>query len=244
MSDKILDIFSQYELKARIFPGLITIAPFSLTILIWYPELISFESSFITIFILIIILFFLAKVARERGKKLQTQLLKEWGDFPSVIFLSHTDNTINNQTKKRYHNFLNEHIDELNLPNKKEEIKNPALYREQYKSAVDWLLEKTRDNTKYSLLYQDNINYGFSRNMLGIKPFGIFFAMFSLAIDLFGLYQSHSFNLLESPLKVIISIFLSVFFSLLWLFFVRKKWVESTSRTYARTLLATCEKIT
>ncbi|ASN06339.1 hypothetical protein [Virgibacillus necropolis] len=241
MSDKILDMFSQYELKARIFPALLIVAPFGLTILMWYPSLISLESSFITILVLVIILFFLAKIARENGKKVQQKLLDECGEFPSTTFLKHTDNTLNENTKKRYHQYLSKNVEGIQLPTKEQELESPNFYNDQYNSAVHWLLEKTRDNKKYSLLYQDNINYGFSRNMLGIKPLGIFFSFISIAINIFGIYQKYEVSLINLPLKVIISFLISIIFISMWTFFVKKDWVRSTSKAYARTLLSTCE---
>lgn len=200
--EKILNMFSQYELKARIFPALLTIAPFGLSTLIWYPELISLESSFLTLFVLIIILFFLAKVARERGKKLQEKLLNEWGGFPSTLFLKHNDNTLDDHTKRRYHQYLNKKVSGLRLPSKEEESKKPHSYDQQYSSAVKWLLEKTRDTKKYPLLYQDNINYGFSRNMVGIKPLGIAFSVLSLTTNTLGIYQRYQPLFLDLPLKI------------------------------------------
>lgn len=244
MSDKILDIFSPYELKARIFPALLTIVPFGLSILIWYPELISLESSFLTGFVLIIILFFLAKIARELGKKQQKFLLKEWDGFPSTTVLKHSDQTLDDSTKKRYHQYINNNVDGVQLPTSEEELqKKSDHYDNEYNSAVKWLLEKTRDNKKYHLLYQDNINYGFSRNMLGIKPLGILFSLLSLGINVLGIFQKYQFTFVEIPLKVYISFLIGIFFLFLWTTFVNKKWVKSTAEAYARTLLSSCEEI-
>jgi hypothetical protein len=241
--DIIFNIFSLYELKARIFPSLLTLAPFTLSILIWYPDLINFESSLFTSLVIIIILFLIAKVARERGKVIQGNLLEEWGGFPSSIYLKHSDATIDERTKKRYHNYLSKNISHINLPTDKEELENPDLYKKEYNSAIQWLLEKTRDTNKYHLLYQDNINYGFSRNMLGIKPFGIIFTLISIVINCFCIYQNKYSSLFELPPKAWLSFIISMFFILLWIVFVRKNWVKSTAAAYARTLLATCEDI-
>ncbi|WP_345243611.1 hypothetical protein [Pontibacillus salipaludis] len=241
MQDQILNLFSKYELKARIFPALLAIAPFGLTILIWYPELINLESSAITLLVLVIILFSLAKVAREKGKKKQNALLKKWGGFPSTTLLKHDDNTINENTKQRYHNYLNKNVPGIQLPSKEEELNDSSSTNSTYESAVHWLLEKTRDTKKFPLLYEDNINYGFSRNMLGIKPIGIIFTFVSLGINILGVYQQYAFTLNDLPLKIWISLIITIFFILLWVFFVKEEWVKSASYAYARTLLSTCE---
>lgn len=241
MSD-ILSIFSHYELKARMFPALLTILPFGLSILIWYPELISIESSVLIILVLMASLFFLAKMAREQGKKVQSKLLQEWGGFPSTVFLKHSDDTIDDKTKNRYHEYLNKRVKDVQLPTKEEELEDPNAFDQEYNSAIKWLLEKTRDPKKYPLIYQDNANYGFSRNMLGIKLIGIIFTLTSLGITCIGIYQQHQFQLLELSLKAYASIIICIFFLFLWVFFVRKNWVKSTSVAYARSLLASCEE--
>lgn len=240
---KIFSIFSQYELKARFFPGIIVLTPFALAILILYPELISLESSIFTIMAVIVIIFFLAKLSREAGKKKEKNLMKKMGNYPSTIMLRYSDNEIDSVTKQRYHNFFKENVHGIELPSSSDhEKENPDFYEQQYNSAVKWLLENTRDYKKYDLLLQDNINYGFSRNMLGIKPFGIFFSIVACIINPYTLLVHNNHNLSQIPLKVWLSYLVYIIFLSLWIFFVKEKWVKSTAFAYARTLLATCEK--
>lgn len=243
MNGELLNIFSRYELQARIFPSFIAVSPIGATIIIWYPEIISLESSFLVLFVLFIILFSLAKVARECGKKVEKKMLQEEGGFPTTTFLKHHDDTLNSYTKMRYHKYLNENISEMQLPSATEEIQLPDCSDEKYVSAIHWLLEKTRDNKKYPLIYEDNINYGFSRNMVGIKYISISLAGISLLIDILGMYQSNEPLSFDLPLKVILSISISLFFIIYWIFLVKRKWVKSASKAYARSLLAACEKI-
>lgn len=244
MLNNIINSVSEYELKARIFPAGFTILPFVITILIWFPELINLESSLIILAILMISLFYLGKLARERGKIVQSKLIQKWGSLPATLHLSHSDNTIDIETKKRYHDYLNKNIEGLKLPSQDEEIECPKYSRDKYESAIKWLLENSRDTKKFPLLYQDNITYGYSRNMLGIKPLGIVISIISLFLDFCLLYSLNHQAITEIPIKIIISILLSSFFIIIWSFFINEKWVESTSEAYARTLLSTCEKTT
>jgi hypothetical protein len=241
--DIIISFFSPYELKARFFPALLILAPLFLTVVIWYPELIELESSIFTIVVLVIILFFFAKLSRELGVKKQKVLLKKWGNFPSTIMLRHRDNTIDAATKLRYHRYLRTNIEGLELPTPEEELNNPDFYEDQYSSAIKWLLEKTRDKNKYDLLFQDNINFGFSRNMFGVKYMGIVFCFLAILININGIYQTYNFNLAEIELKIWLSNLISLIFLLLWVFFVKESWVKNSAVAYARTLLSTCEEI-
>src|SRR5699024_12724275 len=58
----------------------------------------------------------------ERGKKVQSKLIQKWGGLPATLQLSHLDNTIDIETKKRYHNYLQKNIEGLKLPSRNEEI--------------------------------------------------------------------------------------------------------------------------
>ncbi|MED3656055.1 hypothetical protein P4489_17410 [Heyndrickxia sporothermodurans] len=190
-----------------------------------------------------IILFFIAKFCRELGVKKQIKLLEEWGGFPTLTMLRNRDNSIDSATKKRYHHFLKKNVKGIVIPNLQEELRKPDFYDQQYNSAVKWLLEKTRDKHKYYLLFQDNINYGFSRNMLGVKPIGIIISILAIIINIFGVSQNYNLNWNELPLKIWLTFLIDIIFLFLWVFFVTKNWVNNTAVAYARTLLASCEKI-
>lgn len=244
MPINIINNISEYELKARIFPASLTILPLVITLLILFPELINLGSSLIILGILIILLFFLGKLARERGKKVQHKLIQKWGSLPTTLYLSHLDNTLDIETKKRYHDYLEKNIEGLELPSQAEEIEKPKYSQDKYESAVKWLLENTRDTKDFSLLYQDNINYGYSRNMLGMKPLGVVISVISFVLNFYLLYSQSYPYITENTVGIIISIMISFAFIIIWIFFVNEKWVKSTSKAYARTLLSTCEKTT
>ncbi|WP_373442720.1 hypothetical protein [Staphylococcus equorum] len=241
MVNKIINSLSEYELKARIFPAFFTICPFLITILIWFPKLIRLESSLVISLILVVTLIFLGNLARERGKKIQKKLIQKWGSLPATLHLSHLDNTLDIETKKRYRNYLEKNIKDLKLPSQNEEIENPKNSQAKYESAIKWLLENTRDSQKFPLVHQDNITYGYSRNMLGIKPLGVTVSILSLILNVYLLYSSNYQSITEVTSSTLFSILASFIFCISWLFFVNEKWVESTSNAYARTLLSSCE---
>jgi len=214
LSYKVFNEFTEYEFKARIFPTVFMLLPLVITILTWYPQLINFETSILILFILMVTISVLAKFVREKGRKIQDKLFDKGKNFPTTTYLKHSDTNLNKYTKARYHKYLNINIENLNIPSVEQELENPEFYNEQYDSAVDWLLEKTRNTNKYQLIYQNNINYGLSRNMLGIKPLGISIAVLSIIIDFIGIYERYHFSLLELLLGIKISLLLSLIFLL------------------------------
>ena len=58
------------------------------------------------------------------------------------------------------------------LPNHKEEEANPAWADKTYREVVGALREATRDTSRFPLVFAENTNYGFRRNLLGLRPIG------------------------------------------------------------------------
>jgi hypothetical protein len=61
-----------------------------------------------------------------------------------------------------------------------EELLNPDYALDCYDSCGDLLREKTRDKDKFSLIFQENMNYGFRRNLWGMKTLGIFTSLMGI----------------------------------------------------------------
>src|SRR5208282_1928984 len=93
----------------------------------------------------------------------------------------HRDKTIEAVTKRRYHTFMAAKINEA-FPDKDQEANNPEAADEVYQSGVRWLLNHTRpeDNKKFDLIFKENVAYGFRRNALGMKWFGLIVSIGSL----------------------------------------------------------------
>lgn len=235
-----LKLFNKYELMARVFPSIILLCPLILSIIIWYPQLLSLESSFLFLFMFFVFTFLVAKVARHQGYKKERELLNKWGGFPTERFLSYSDDTIDEITKVRYRINLG-NASSIYLPSEEEEVDNGyEFYKSTYRSAIKWLIEKTRKN---DILLQDNINYGFCRNLLGLKNLGIMICLLSLMINVFNIYIEYEFLYLEVPFKIWITMLIIIGLLMGYIFYVNEKLVRAQSEAYARSLLRCCENI-
>jgi hypothetical protein len=112
---------------------------------------------------------------------------------------------------------------------------------ERARSAIDWLLEHTRPNAKASMLYDENIVYGFNRNLYGLKPIAITLAIVAIAshATLLALFQPDNQALW---IGIAIGIFIFVF-GLYWIFGVTRRAVEDASLAYAQRLFSQCEAL-
>ena len=246
----IKQFFDEYSFKARVKPAFCLVAPLVLTVLVWLEESRSWGGASLTFLTSFGILTFAANQLSTFGNRLQTKLFQQWGGAPTTIALRHRDSQIDKYTKERYFEFLSEKISNFRILTAEEEAANPHDADELYKSAGNYLREKTRDTKKYSLIFKENINYGFSRNLCAAKPFGIVFTLVALCINFYFIWQTcfanneqHSIQCFMSIPFVQIGATLIVLFALfMWMFYVNKNWVKIRGFCYAKALLATCEK--
>jgi hypothetical protein len=69
--------------------------------------------------------------------------------------------------------FLASRIEGLSMPDRDQESTDPAAADQAYSSASRWLLTQTRDTKKFYILFQENMSYGFRRNLLGLKGLAV-----------------------------------------------------------------------
>ena len=161
-------LFNKYSLVARVYPALLVLAPVLWSSLVLFPGLISgIRNSTVSVLTLGCALYFLASIARSRGKRLETRLLAAWGAWPTTIFLRHSDSTIDPITKARYHRAL-ETLGATSLPTPAQEAADPTGADHLYRSATKRLIELRRGKS-YELVHIENESYGFRRNLLALK---------------------------------------------------------------------------
>ncbi|MBD2095923.1 hypothetical protein H6F90_12270 [Trichocoleus sp. FACHB-591] len=183
----------------------------------------------------------IAQLGRDLGKKIEQALYEEWNGKPTTVMLRHSNDRIDSITKARLHNRLSEKVPNLHLPNSDEENSNPQQADIIYDSAVLWLRSNTQDNSKFLRLHEENISYGFRRNLLGLKLLGLFLAFGIVIVKIlvdrpFSLEKISSFVL--EP-EIIASVFLIAFLSLI----VTKNWVKYAAESYAFALFNAAESI-
>lgn len=256
---EIFELFDGYSRQARLFPGLLTVFPPLLTLLAWFPELLtsSIGATLLTFSTSCGLLYMLASFARTRGKVVEVRLLKTWGGWPTTIILRHADNLLDPHTKQRYHHFLSNNVLGLSLPTQIQERKNTKAADKKYESAIKWLKERTRKE-KFPLIEKENAQYGFRRNLLGMKLIGIISCVTTLVIAAVAVLNKQpeflagisnlSWMEIVIQLRLVSPILLAAMAINLiaiggWIFLVRDRWVEEASYQYAIALLASCDKI-
>jgi hypothetical protein len=174
---------------------------------------------------------------RDRGLRLQDRLWTAWGGAPTTQLLRwRTSNNVA-LTAERHRLVASVVGPALKLPNKYDEIQNPEAADRMYEAAVTQLRALTRE--KDSLLEAENASYGFRRNCLGLRPWGITSSLLGLALGAAPTWLT----LGENAAMFSFSAAIAVCGGLFWLLVVREDWVKRQAFSYAAALFTTTAKL-
>ena len=164
-----------YAYKARMLPVYIAISPMLLLLLALVPEAFKFQIGGAAAAFFVFLSFFLSQIGADFGKKLEKGLWHKWGGAPTTRFLRHGNSEFNEITRGLIHTKLR--ALGLHVPTPEEQDAAPDTADQYYGACVSEIIRHTRDVAKYPLVFKSLTEYGFRRNLLGLKCFGIPFAL-------------------------------------------------------------------
>lgn len=236
-----LSHFDAYNLRARIAPIFLAIMPLVISINLWIPSPFTFQvgvSSFIFTFAISL---FSAQFSRQAGKSKEMRLWQSWDGPSTTRFLRCMNTEFNPIRREKCRKNLERMLPDIKLPSLELEQKDPFYSDAIYEACIKFLIGKTRDHKTHPLIYMENINYGFLRNLWGLKPFGIIISLISMLISLLYCWLEWYNNKISIPSILIIS-FILIMLSL-WIFWVKPKAVKLAFDAYAERLLEFCEQM-
>jgi uncharacterized membrane protein YdbT with pleckstrin-like domain len=236
-------LFDRYELCARVIPSAFVIIPPVISCYLWFPQIQTIYSVVIGVVILILIVMPMSQYVRDEGRRKQKVLYERWGGVPTTAKFRCLDKSIDSISKKRYKKCLENSIDGLIFPSEEEEEADHGKEDEIYNSAVRWLREKTRNKEYYPLVFEENINYGFLRNLWAVKPLGLFILVSTLFLNICAILTNYKADLASVPKPIIILILILLGALCLWIGVATEKAVHKKANIYAETLLASCDHI-
>jgi hypothetical protein len=230
----------RYERRARLQPALIALFPLALAATALFPDERLAIGALASTSVYFGLTALLAQFVRKLGKSAQPALYLSWGGPPTTRLLRHREPALGATTRVRVHSNLKKLIPTLTIPSPKEEVRDPDAADEIYDSAVKYLLSKTRDRTRFALVFQENINYGFARNLFGLrKRVGIPAA--AVGSLLCAVATGVAWRRGGFPPVAFLSMVVDLGLLGLWVFGINPGWVKVAADAYARELLGTTE---
>lgn len=245
LSDWFKPVLDPYDRKARLRPCLLCGLPLVASIVLLIPQLGPIWGAIGGVLVYSGASMWLIQIGRDLGKPLEEQLYRSWGGKPSMAMLRYTDGRLDKLTKERYRAFLTKSVPGLRLASAEDEQQDPATADAGYESANRWLLEQTRDRARFELLFTENANYGFRRNLLGLKPIGFgadaIALLLVVGVALASWTGQFSSTIVTLAPEWWVSLSITAVHTLALVVIIRTEWVRAAAETYARQLLATCD---
>ena len=219
-----------YVLRARLFPATLAVLPLTLVALLVVPpgllaKVLPFAFSAGVVFLL-------TQWVRDRGVKLQDRLLERWGGWPTTSMLRYTGSLDHEVVLQRRRRLLEE-VTGITLPTAADEATDPAA-EAVYHAATRALVSKVRARPGAERVQDENVAYGFRRNLLALKPFGLALTGIALAVDAFWLAPL-------APIAALACAGAHLLIVLAWITVVTPDFVHRQARVYAQRLFETLE---
>jgi hypothetical protein len=235
-----LTSFDKYSVYARLIPALIVLLPVGLSIVCIFPQKFIGWDLLVWLGTSCGMAIFLEQLARDKGKVKEPKLYEIWGGKPTTIKLRHRDSDLDSSTLNRYHRKLMQLIGDIQIPTAEEEREEPERADEIYETCISFLKVNTRDKEKFRMVFTENVNYGFRRNLWGMKPYAIIFILLSTCIVLTQIHPYWAeLNRVKSV--VFVAIILDISFLIVWIFHIKPSWIKIVADAYAQQLLAACD---
>ena len=222
-----------YSFRARALPVYLSISPAVLLLAALVPDGLKLPLGGAAALVFVPISFLLSQVGADFGKHLEKRLWRDWGGPPITRFLRHGNREFNEVTRRRVHDKL--HSIGLRVLTREEQEQDARAADEHYESCTEELIRRTRDSKKYPLVFKGLVEYGFRRNLLGLKTFGILIAIASLAGTGWSIYTGWSAA--TRPAVSIVAGLITAGLLLVWMTWVTEHAVKLAANRYARFIL-------
>jgi hypothetical protein len=215
-----------YERRARLVPGLLLVAPVAVTIVMFglrtNPVVAAIVGSLAAFGAPVV----LANFVRHRGLGVQEGLYESWGGKPTTQLLRAGAAA----RRKRWRDAV-EAVAGYQLPDEE----HPD--DDAYDAAVAVVISQTRDTKRFKLLYNENRNYGYERNLYGLRVLGRAVAATCLAVSLVAI--AVLIGLLDREVRDewLVGVVVLLALLLLWILLPSRERTRTTAFKYAEQLL-------
>lgn len=237
--DRILD---KYTFRARLAPSLIVALPVGLLVVGCFPDALVGWSLIWGIVSWAGGAILLSQIGRDMGVRKESTLFQLWGGKPTSKLLRHSESS-NAITLSRRHKAIGALLKDITMPTPEEEKANPGKADEIYEAGITILRERTRDRNKFGLVFEENCNYGFRRNLWAMKPIGLIIAVGSLVgILAFVIWGRVLFGQGDIALPALAGGVITLL-AACWIVVFTADWVRIAAGAYAERLLECSEQI-
>ena len=226
--------FDIYSFRARVLPVYLTLVPGFLLVAALVPGGLQLPLGGAAAVVFVPISFLFSQIGADFGKRLERELWKKWGGPPTTRFLRHGNTEFNQVTRGRVHEKLR--ALGLHVPTRNEQDENERAADEHYESCTEELIRRTRDTKKFPLVFKGLTEYGFRRNLLGLKIFGVLLGVTALVSAGWSTYSGWTM-MGKPPAVSVVAGLITAGLLLAWFVWVTERKVFLAANRYARFIL-------
>ncbi len=230
-------LVDEYDRKARLIPGTLLGFPVAVAVVA-----LGLKSQPVIAFAVGLLsgiggIYVIVNAVRTRGVPTQESLFQERGGAPTTHALRHTDSEWPDARRNQWRSDLAKATG-ISLPTAAQENADPTGADGTIETAIARLRKLTSDKRKFGLVFQENRNFGYERNILALRPIALPVCLVCLLIlvGMLAIQLIYKFPHL-SALSIGVGIFIVVVFCLFWWFVPSKDRTWLVGRRYAERLL-------
>jgi len=230
-----------YSIKARWSPVFLAVLPPLILCFSLVPGLLTWNKLWPLLGAAGVVIL-VDQLGRDRGKRLEPALWASWGGAPTTAALRHRG-AANPVLLARQHERIAAIVGHA-LPTADQERADPAGADHVYQAAIAVLIARTRGRRReYPLIFAENCNYGFRRNMLGLRPWGKLLAAAAGILALAAIAAKLA-GLADVPVALAgVVLVVSATATVIWWRVVTPDWVQPVACAYAERLLEAAETL-
>lgn len=160
--------FDTYNLRARIVPATLAVLPVLLLLTLAVPKDSLGLPQALAGALGAVLLAIAADLGRRFGKRAEKSFFHSTGGQPFATALRHRDSTFDPVTTLKYHRWLSERLKEAS-PTPDNEAQDPTAADQFYSRCSTHLRTRTYDKDRFRILAEENVTYGYRRNLFGLK---------------------------------------------------------------------------
>jgi hypothetical protein len=228
--------FDEYETQARAVPGLLALLPIAVA-----GTVVGLRDDPIVSAVFAIVVaaggpLLMAGFVRRRGLGLQAELVARWGGLRTTDLLRCRTGPTNAALRDQRRREL-ERVSNLELATVKAEQADPQAADDLIETGIAVLRERTRGKDRFPLVFAENKNYGFERNLLAMRWIGVLSSVIGGAALLTVIGLGIAGVVHHTLLELVLGLAVDLGLLAAWLWYPTEQRVRDAAVKYAGTLL-------
>jgi hypothetical protein len=234
--------FDKYTIRARFLPAMFTVLPLAMVSITFGVHNPLGSGVMVWAIASCGGLLLVTQFVRDVGRRKEEKLFALWDGKSTTRMLQHRS-TKNQAILSRRHKKLKALMKLSKLPSVSDEAQDAEAADKIYEACATYLREHTRNTKQFSLVFEENCNYGFRRNLWGLKPIGLTVSLLGLILGAGLFFQGWYAPDGHESVLYLFPTFANTLLFITWITGITPSWVRSAAEAYAERIMEASERL-